>query len=490
VTAAAPAVEIEAVDGRARLLQRIAALLALLAIALAIGIVVLGSRGDARFRVGLDPVSFGFVGTVLAFPIVGALIVGRRPRTIVAWVMIAIGISLGTGVLAAGYGTIGVRPLVGAPFPFALEALMLSQLFFVPALGLGTTVLLLLYPTDTLLTPRWRWPAVVAAAGAVLWDIGAIFRPGELDSSSMPGLVNPLAAQPPFAALVAALPAVSNLLAVPMILLATAGLVVRYRRADRLVKAQIRWFAVFGAIVAVALAISTPNSGAIADLGFAVGVGTLPLLPIAIGIAITRYRLYDIDRLINRALVYGSLTAILAGIFTAGVGLAQRLFVAVTHETSDAAVVGATLVVATLYAPLRKRLEAVIDRRFKFEEVRFGSYRDELTRYLALTEPTRASQRLVNEAVTELDAVGGAVLDANRRVVASAGTWPVDATVRVPVPGARRVHSIEIGPRIDGNPHSERSIAMLVAVAELAAAAMDDDGEAPRGSPGRANARR
>jgi hypothetical protein len=400
------------------------------------------------------------------------------------------GISLGVGVLTAGYGTIGVRPLVGEPYPLALEALIISQLFFVPALGLGTTLLLLLYPTDTLLSPRWRWPAVIAATGSVIWDFGAIFRPGELDHTGLPGLLNPLAAQPPFDGVVSALPVISNLLAVPMILLAAAGLAIRYRRADRLVKAQIRWFAVFGAVAAVALAISTPNSGVIADLGFSIGVGTLPLLPIAMGIAITRYRLYDIDRLINRALVYGSLTAILAGVFTAGVGLAQRLFVALTHETSDAAIVGATLVVATLYAPLRKRLEAIVDRRFKFEEARFGSYRDELTRYLALTEPARASQRLVTEAVDELDAVGGAVLDDEGRVVASAGRWPVDAAIRVPIPGGSRIHTIEIGPRIDGLPHAERSVAMLVAVAELAAAAMLADGSSVPARSGTADARR
>ena len=478
-------------DTRDRGLRRLSALLAALGALLAVAIVVIGGQGDRRFQVGLDPISFGFVGTVVAFPVVGALIVARRPRTIVAWIMIAMGMSLGAGVLTAGYGTIGTRPLVGTPWPFALELLMASQLFFVPALGFGTTLLLLLYPTDTLLSPRWRWPAVIAGIGAVLWDLGAIFRPGELDASSLPGLVNPLAAPPPLDAVVAVLPILSNLLAVPMILLAAAGLVVRYRRADHLVKAQIRWFAVFGGVAALALAISTPNAGAIADIGFAVGVATLPLLPVSIGIAITRYRLYEIDRLINRALVYGSLTAILAGVFTAGVGLAQRLFVAVTHETSDAAVVGATLVVATLYAPLRKRLEAIVDRRFKFEEVRFGGYRDELTRFLALTDPVRASERLVAEAVDELDAIGGAVVDANGRVVASAGLWPVDAVVRVPVPdGAAHLRSIEIGPRIDGRPHAERSIAMLVGVAELAAAAMREDPRNRPGAPRSADARR
>ena len=210
-----------------------------------------------------------------------------------------------------------------------------------------------------------------------------------------------------------------------------------------------------------------------ADLFFGLGLTLVAIMPIAIGIAITRYHLYDIDRLINRALVYGSLTAILAGVFTAGVGLAQRVFVAVTHETSDAAVVGATLVVATLYAPLRKRLEAIVDRRFKFEEARFGRYRDELTRFLALTDPQHAARRLVEEAVDELDAVGGAVLDCSGRVVASAGLWPVEAAARVPFATASSGPGwIALGPRIDGRAHDERGLAMLADVAELAAAAI------------------
>jgi hypothetical protein len=251
-----------AVASSARL-SRLAAILAVVAVLEAIAIVVIGSRGDPRFRVGLDLPSFGFVGSVIAFPIVGALIVGRRPRTIVAWVMIGMGVALGTGLLTASYGTIGARPIAGPPYPFALELLIVSQLFFVPALGLGTTVLLLLYPTDRLLSPRWRWLAIVAVVGAVLWDVGAIFRHGELDSTVVPGVLNPLGAPPPLDALVAALPIVSNALAVPMILLALAGLVLRYRRADPVVAAQIRWFALFGGIAAVALAVGAINSGPI-----------------------------------------------------------------------------------------------------------------------------------------------------------------------------------------------------------------------------------
>jgi len=453
-------------------LQRLAALLAIGAVVEAFGIVVIGSRGDRRFLVGLDPVSIGFIGSIVAFPIVGALIVARRPRTIVPWVMIAMGISLGTGVLTAGYGTIGVRPVAGAPFPFALELLVVSQLFFVPALGLGTTILLLLYPTDTFLSPRWRWPAAVSLAAAILWDVGAIFRPGELDPTSLPGLVNPVAAPPPIDGLVSLLPVVSNALAVPMVLLAAYGLVLRYRRADGLVKAQIRWFAVFSGIVALAFAVSAPNSGPLADVGFAIGVGTLPLLPIAIGIAITRYRLYDIDRLINRALVYGSLTAILAGVFTAAVGLAQRLFIAMTGETSDGAIVATTLVVATLYAPLRKRLEAIVDRWFKYESRRFGAYRAQVEEFLDMTDPSHAVERLAREAYAALDPAGLAAVDREGRVLATSGIWPQPVLMRLPIGrGEDAIGTLLVGPRRDGRPHDAREVEDLADLAILVGSA-------------------
>jgi hypothetical protein len=196
-------------------------------------------------------------------------------------------------------------------------------------------------------------------------------------------------------------------------------------------------------------------------------------MPIAIGIAIMRYRLYDIDRLINRALVYGSLTAILAGIFTAAVGLAQRLFVATTGESSDVAIVITTLVVATLYAPLRKRLEAIVDRHFKYEDREFGAYRDDIVRVLEVIEPRRAAERLAAEAVRELEAIGGAVVDAADVATASAGDWPVPAVVRLPIPGGHdRLSTILVGARRDGRPHDPRTIVQLEDTARMVATAV------------------
>jgi hypothetical protein len=212
---------------------------------------------------------------------------------------------------------------------------------------------------------------------------------------------------------------------------------------------------------------------------FAVSFVSLSLVPAATLVAITRYRLYEIDRIVNRTLVYGFLTAILAGVFTAGIAFAQRLFVAMTGERSDAAIVLTTLLVATLYAPVRKRLEVVVDRRFKYDRTRFGAYRAELAGFLSIVDPARAAQRLIGEAVRELAAIGGAVLDDDGSVVAAADTWPTQAAIRLPIPGhPGRLAVLVLGPRSDGQLHDPRAVTDLEELAGLVAAATDRDASA------------
>jgi hypothetical protein len=474
----------DAAPGRAERFRPLAALLGTAAVFEALGILAIAALGDPRFFFDLSPITIGFLGIVVLFPVMGALIVQRRPQTRVAWLMIVLGLGLGFGLLTYSYGVVGQPP--ARELPLALPALIVSQLFFVPTIGGATTWILLLFPTDRLLGPRWRWAGVASVAGAVAYGVGSLLRPGDLDATALPGLQNPLAVPADLGPLVGTVSDAGNLLGLGGLLFGASSLMVRYRQADAVVAAQIRWLALVAVLAVVTLGLSllpfatTPELLALNNLLFGMGLSLIACMPIAIGIAITRYRLYDIDRLINRALVYGSLTAILAGVFTAGVGLAQRVFVAVTNETSDAAIVGATLVVATLYAPLRKRLEAIVDRRFKFEEARFGAYRDELVRHLALTQPDRASQRLVQEAVRELDAVGGAVLDAKGGLLASAGIWPVEPTVRLPLAPGQAANALVIGHRRDGRDLDPDDVEALAEVARLAGAAMVSDARAPR----------
>ena len=330
-------------------LRRLATALAVLAIAEAATVVLFSVVGRERFAITLDPVTFGLLGSVILFPIMGALIIQRRPVTKIAWLMIATGVGLGLGLVTYGYGVIGLAP--GPERPFALQALVLSQLLFVPSIACGTALLLPLFPTDHLIGPRWRIVMVMTVVGLVVLELGDLFRQRELDHEQFPGLQNPVAAPADWTLAVDVLSLLGNALVSVAVLLGALSLVVRYRRADAVEAAQLRWFALVAGLAAVAFAISSVPVESVSDIASAAGLVLLSLTPIAIGIAITRYRLFEIDRLINRTLVYGSLTAILAGVFTAAIGLAQRVFVAATGETSDAAIVLTTLVVATLYAP-------------------------------------------------------------------------------------------------------------------------------------------
>jgi hypothetical protein len=454
---------------RSRWLTRLATALAVVAAFLTVAILRLGTAGDERFHVGLDVGSVAPVMTTLLFPLVGALIIQRRPRTRVAWLMMAMGIGLGLGFVTYGYGAIGMPP--PPVYPYALEAIVISQFFMLPVLATCTTLLLLLFPTDALLGPRWRWVAVLSVAGLVVFMTGSTLYPGPLDPN-FPDLANPFALSADYTALCDALLVVGNAGMLTAVVLGAVSLVLRYRRGDRVEQAQIRWIALFGSFVAAAFIVASLQLGPVSDRAWEIGFAFLSCLPIAIGVAVTRYRLYEIDRLINRTLVYGSLTAILAGIFTAGIGLAQRMFIATTGESSDAAIVLATLVVATLYAPLRKRLEGIIDRRFKYEHLEFGAYREEVVRILGVLEPKRAADRLVREAVRELEATGGAVVDANDQPVAIAGTWPTSAVVRLPITGRGPLRAVLVGPRVDGRPHDPLTVARLEDVAALVASAM------------------
>jgi hypothetical protein len=144
----------------------LAVLLAVVAAFEALAILALGLRGDPRFALELNFIAIGFFGTIVSFAAVGAFIVMRRPHTRVAWVMIGMGTLFGAGLLAGAYSALYVTPSGGNAGPFAFELLLVSGLAFVPALAVGTTALLLLYPTDTLLSRRWRLVAAAAILGS------------------------------------------------------------------------------------------------------------------------------------------------------------------------------------------------------------------------------------------------------------------------------------------------------------------------------------
>jgi hypothetical protein len=297
---------------------------------------------------------------VLAFATVGSLVASRRPENPIGWLFCVGAFLWILGELALEYA---VYALITAPGTLPAGAWI--GWFGGWARGMGWLLivpfLLLLFPTGRLPSPRWRpvlWGVVVFVLffTLVLW-----LSPASSDLRLAP-LRNPLGID---------LDVMDSLLevvflALPLLpVVSGAAVVVRFRRSRGDERQQIKWFAYAVAVMVVVFA--SWFSLALAGLAFPGALmWTVPLLglPVAVGVAILRYRLYDIDVIINRTLVYGSLTVTLALVYAGCVFSLQYAFQALAGQTSQLAVVASTLAIAALFGPLRRQVQSFIDRRF------------------------------------------------------------------------------------------------------------------------------
>jgi hypothetical protein len=310
---------------------------------------------------------------LLAFPIVGALIASRHPHNPIGWIFLADGLLwLLTGLMDY-YSIYGVASPGSVPFP--VGAAGVNNFLWVPAVGLLGTYAIMLFPDGRLPSRRWRPLAWLSGAVIVVLSVGVTLSPEPLQNFG--GIQNPFGLElPPWvkAAYYAILPLL------PLCMLASvASLVSRYRRAVGEERQQIKWisFAAFvvGLLYLIAMVSSFvfPSGAWLAagsplwlDLLTYAALGSFTGVPIAVGFAILRYRLYDIDLLINRTIVYGSLTATLVALYFGGVVTTQAIFRALTGQVQQPqlAIVVSTLVIAALFNPLRGRIQSFIDRRF------------------------------------------------------------------------------------------------------------------------------
>jgi hypothetical protein len=267
-----------------------------------------------------------------------------------------------------------VYALVTNPaFPGGVVATWLAAWVWVPPTASMATLLLLLFPEGRLPSARWRPVAWIAGLVIGVATIGFAFAPGELVEAPVPGVENPYG----FLGLAAEIFQVVFVLAPVLFLVAAASLVVRYRHSGGEQRAQLKWLAYAAAVLAcgflLSFLLSLPRimSDFERDLPtwLAVLQDVVSLsvagIPISIGFAIFKYRLYDIDRVINQTVVYGLLTAALVGIYVgavAGIGSVARALTG--QETNSLVIVVSTLAVAALFRPLRARFQSFIDRRF------------------------------------------------------------------------------------------------------------------------------
>ncbi len=292
---------------------------------------------------------------------VGAIVASHRPENPVGWLLCLSGIVTSTNTFAAQYA---IYALLAQPNSLpAGEAMAWIASWLLPTM-IGLNVFyLLLFPTGRLPSRRWRWVAWLVVAFVVA---GVILSAFSTDPENGLGPIrNPLGIEGFTPVYKALLYTISPLLYVAVAL----SVFMRLRHAVGVERQQIKWLAYAAAAWAlgivlnvITLAIDTPLWFEQATLAYFTVAGEA--VPIAIGIAILRYRLYEIDLIINRTLVYGSLTATLAALYFVGIVVLQRLFVALTGEESTLAIVASTLAIAALFNPLRRRIQVLVDRRF------------------------------------------------------------------------------------------------------------------------------
>jgi MFS family permease len=310
-----------------------------------------------------SPIFTFFLLTFIAFALVGALVASRQPTNLIGWLIAGTALWFTFGSAADEYAQ---RALFVAPgsLPGGLTAAWFARLTQGPILFDVFIFIFLLFPNGRPLSPRWSaftWLVVVAAmAGLFLYG----FTPGPLDNSAYTNFANPFG--------IPALAALGDPLGGLVFLLtpvSAMSLVLRFRRSTGEEREQIKWLASAGVFIALAFLTgpviwSTPTlaNTLLWPILFVLAVITLP---VSIGIAILKYRLYEIDLIIRKTLTYSILTALLLAVYFGSVVVLQQILVRITGEQQNEIVtVVSTLAIAALFVPLRRRVQDVIDQRF------------------------------------------------------------------------------------------------------------------------------
>ena len=306
---------------------------------------------------------FWLENTVLpiSFSIIGALIASRLPANILGWLFCAAACIATVTHFSAEYA---IYALLAQPEPLPAGVALAWLTSWVWILFIGCIALsFLLFPDGRLPGRRWMW---LAWLSVLLTSVGAIweaFSPGVM--VSLGSIRNPLGIE----GLPSAYKPVQTIMFALLFVVTISTFVLRLRRAKRIERQQIKWPAYTAVMVAGGSVLTYTVAEAMGArwlewTGFVILIAALVSFPISMGIAIVRYRLYEIDLLINRTLVYGSLTATLVTLYFGGIVVLQRFFVLLTGQQSTLAVVASTLLIAALFTPLRRRIQRFIDRRF------------------------------------------------------------------------------------------------------------------------------
>jgi len=321
----------------------------------------MGSAIWMEYRLGL-PIIYRDVMLAIgfgAFALVGSVLVAKRPGNPVSWIMLAIGLMAGIFPTAETYAAY-VMTTRGAPNTLAVLGAWFNDIYWAPLAALAFIYLPLLFPNGRLPSRRWLPVAVIPGIATVGLVVLAVFRETLIGQNINYRIDNPIGIKGlpadeshPFYILLLILTGVG-------VLGAVASVFVRFRRSEGAERQQLKMFLYTTAFLPI-LAFPSPPPP-VGDLLFGL---IMIALPTAIGVAVLRYRLYDIDIIIRRTLVYGALTATLAFVYFGSVLVLQEIIQAITGQgQSPVATVISTLGIAALFTPLRRRIQRDIDRRF------------------------------------------------------------------------------------------------------------------------------
>lgn len=334
---------------------------------------VWGSQGfrplPASFGSGLLSMGAGAFAASIHI-IIGWRLAVRLPANPVGWLVLAGGLTFAM-VIPVGLMVSQAQQAFRPAPATTLSLAWLQSSFGVPVLVLANLLAGMLYPDGHFVGPRWRLAGVLAVAGPLMIGLSAALDPTGL--VWYPTLPNPVAAPAGTAGAIGALRLSGVALVLAAACFMVASVVRRYHAGDRIVREQLRWImravalevAFFGAFVLTRYLLRVSND--VGELSVAMAEASSAALPIAAALAITRHHLFGIDVLISRTLLYVALMAIVGGLSTGIAALTQRVFVALTGQASDAAIVIAVFLAAAVYTPVRRALEGVLDRWTKAE---------------------------------------------------------------------------------------------------------------------------
>ena len=344
---------------RLRLLAHVIFGLTILSLAAGVWLTILDG-----WTLGIDDLLF--IVSFCLFPIIGYVLATRRPDNAISWLVLGIGASFGVSAFLDSYATYALHGGAGGRDLGAM-ALALDDPTWVPIVGLPATFLILLFPDGHLPSPRWRWFARVLGASLVIIVLAILFEPGPFEDSGFPNVVNPLGIEALRPVLSVALVFIA---ALPIgVIGSLVALVQRFRRSAGIERLQLRWLVtaagMVGVLYASALVLSWGSEwateGAPRWMGIlqALTLASFGLIPIAIGVSILRYRLFDIDVVINRALLFGAMAIFITVVYVAivvGVGALAG------SQASPVLSAAAAAVVALAFQPVRRRAQRFADR--------------------------------------------------------------------------------------------------------------------------------